>query len=477
MTDTTAPSRARCSYSFLVTSLVAFGATMAWPLRASAEADSATVPSPSPAEPSSLPAAPSAPPSESTAPRTAPAASSILQTAPSEGSTQTSKDARSVPALNVVLQQARTQAPQVRLGSAALAVSRTESINARRAPLGNPLMELVGQHGTNGATNGISWGGTFWLPFEVFGQRGNRITEANAYQDLFQADLDVALASALGEAYAAYGEAHVAAERIRIIQQMVALARHTAEMYDARLASGDAVLRDATMAKVEVARNEVQLQAAHGQMASALAQLSRITGEQYVHVGDVQAVPPKVQIDEYLAKLRKRLPPVVSSAEAEAKYYEAQKERLESETLGPMSLMLLGGRGDFGEARVGAGIAYEFPIVRSLQGEKARAASQALRAQTQRAVSQNVIERRLDGIIQQYRYQQSAYQLLTDVALPASEHAVDSATATLEAGKTDWLAVLLSRRDLMTLSLERLDVVAHQWSLLGELIQMTGELP
>jgi outer membrane protein TolC len=338
-------------------------------------------------------------------------------------------------------------------------------------------MELVGQHGTDGTTKGISWSGTFWLPFEVFGQRGNRIAEAGAYQDLFQADLEVAVASALGEAYAAYGEAQVAAERIRIIQQMVALARHTSEMYDARLASGDAVLRDATMAKVEVARNEVQLQAAHAQLASALAQLSRITGEQYVHVDDVQAVPPKVHIDEYLAKLRKRLPPAVSSAEAEAKYYEAQKERLESETMGPMSLMLLGGRGDFGEARVGAGIAYEFPIVRSLQGEKARAASQALRAQTQRAVSQNVIERRLDGIIQQYRYQQSAYELLTNVALPASEHAVDSATATLEAGKTDWLAVLLSRRDLMTLSLERLDVVAHQWSLLGELIQMTGELP
>lgn len=477
MIDTTAPSRASYSYSYMVTSLIALGVTMTWPTHASAdtEADSATAPSSPPGESSDSPAPSSTPPSSS--PASSRGTSPTLPTAPSEDSNQTSKGARSVPALNVVLQQARTQAPQVRLGSAALAVSRTESINARRAPLGNPLMELVGQHGTNGATKGISWGGTFWLPFEVFGQRGNRIAEAGAYQELFQADLDVAIASALGEAYAAYGEAQVAAERIRIIQQMVALARHTADMYEARLASGDAVLRDATMAKVEVARNEVQFQAAHGQLASALAQLSRITGEQYVHVGDVQAVPPKVQIEEYLAKLRKRLPPAVSSAEAEAKYYEAQKERLDSETMGPMSLMLLGGRGDFGEARVGAGVAYEFPIVRSLQGEKARAASQALRAQTQRAVSQNVIERRLDGIIQQYRYQQSAYELLTNVALPASEHAVDSATATLEAGKTDWLAVLLSRRDLMTLSLERLDVVAHQWSLLGELIQMTGELP
>jgi len=376
-----------------------------------------------------------------------------------------------------VLKQARYHAPQVRLGEAALAVSRTQMVNAGRIPLGNPYFEVVGQHGTDGTTKGIAWGATAWLPFELFGQRGNRVAEAKAYEHLFEAELTVAQAAALGEAYAAYGVTHVASERIRIVQQMVEIAGRTAEIYEARLASGDAVLRDATMAKVEMARNQVLLQDAQGRLANALTVLSQVTGQHYSRLTETRLEPPKVAIDEYVARLEKRFAPAVASAEAEAKFFEAQKERFDSEKMGPLSLMLLGGRGDFGEARMGAGIAYEMPVLRSLQGEKARADSEALRARTQRAIAERVIERRIDGIVQQFRYEQSAYELLTNEALPAAERAVASATATLEAGKTDWFAVLISRRDFMSLSLDRLDVVARQWSLLGELIQLTGELP
>lgn len=382
-----------------------------------------------------------------------------------------------LPTLRVVLEQANERAPQVQLGRAALSVSRTQMVNAKRIPMGNPNFELVGQYGTRGATQGAALGATAWLPFELFGQRSSRVAEAHAYEHLFGAELGVARASALGEAYEAYGSAHVEGERIRIVDQMVAIAARTAEMYEARLTSGDAVLRDATMAKVELARNRVLLQDAQRRFANATMVISQLTGRNYTTLAELHLVPPKVAIEEYAQRLKKRTAPLVTSAEAEAEFFDAQKERFESETLGPLSLMLLGGRGDLGEARVGAGIAYEVPVTRSLQGEKARASSEALRARTQSAVAQRVIARRIDGIVQQYRYEQSAYDLLTNEALPAAERAVASATATLEAGKTDWFAVLLSRRDLMTLSLERIAVVGRQWALVGELIQLTGEMP
>ncbi len=385
-------------------------------------------------------------------------------------------EGRAVPPLTSVLDRVRKHAPQVRLGEAALAVSQTEFVNARRAPLQNPYFEVTGQRGTGGTTKDVALGGTLWLPFEVFGQRSKRITEAEAYQGIFEAGLDIAEASALGEAYAVYGLVQVQAERVRVLEQMVGIARRSAELYESRLASGDTVIRDATMAKVELARNEVLLQEARGRFASALTHLSRITGEPYAAVGTPSLTPP-AQFDAYLARIERRLPPAVSSAEAEAKYFESQRARLDRESLGPLQLMLMGGRGDFGEARMGLGIAYEVPAVRALQGEKARAESEALRAQTQGAVARAIIERQIDGIAEQYRYATSAYELLTTVALPAANAAVESAAATLEAGKTDWLAVLLSRRDFAMLSLERLNVVEQQWSLLGELIQLTGELP
>lgn len=391
--------------------------------------------------------------------------------------TQPSNEGRVVPPLSVVLQQSRKRAPQVRLSQAALAVSQTEFINARRSSLRNPYFEITGQRGTLGTTKDLALSGTLWLPFEATGQRSARINEAEAYQDIFEANVDLAEASALGEAFATYGATQVEAERVRVIEHMVSLARHTAELYESRLASGDTILRDVTMAKVELARNQVLLQDAHARLARALTELSRITGEAYSAVEAPSLALPTLAFDDYLARVKRRLPPQVTSAEAEAEYFETQRERLDREAIGPLQLMLMGGRGDFGEARMGLGIAYEVPATRALQGEKARAESEALRAQTQSQVARLVIERQIDGIAQQYRFGANAYELLTHLALPAADAAVASATATLEAGKTDWYAVLLSRRDLAMLSLERLDLVQTQWSLLGELIQLTGEMP
>lgn len=382
-----------------------------------------------------------------------------------------------VPSLSVLLERVRTRAPQIRLGHAALDVSRTGLINARRAPLANPYFEFLGQHGMNGVTQGVSWTGQMWLPFELFGQRGGRIAEAEAYQDIFEANLDWAAAAALGEAYATYGATLVAAARVRVLEQIVAVSRKTADMYAARLEAGDAVLRDATLAKVDLARNQVLLREAQGRLGALLADLSRVAGDDYDHVKNDPLSPPPVEFDNYLAKVREGLPPVVATAEAEAKYYESQRQRLKNETLGPVTLMLMGGRGDFGEARLGAGLAYEMPVFRSAQGDKARAEQEQLRAKTESSVARRNIERRVDGITEQYRFGQNAYDLLDNVALPAASAAVASAQETVESGKADWFVVLVSRRDQAMLVLERLSVIERQWSLLGELIQLTGELP
>lgn len=384
---------------------------------------------------------------------------------------------RPVPGLAVVIQLATERAPQVRLGQAALAIGRTGHVNAKRAGLGNPYVELFGQTALNGSTRGLPWSGTLWLPMELVGQRGRRMDEAHAMQGMYEASLEAASASALGEALSVFGATHVAAERVRILEQIVLMSKQTADLYQQRLAQGDAIVRDATMARVELARNEVYLREAHGRFAATLADLNRITGEQYDHVGQPELSTPVRDFEAFLARIEEKLPPVVANAEAEAKYYEAQRARLGKETMGPLQLMLMGGQGDLGEARVGAGLAYEFPVFRSQQGEKARAEMEKLRAQTESAVWRNYVERRVEGIVHQFRQGQSAYQMITDVALPAADEAVQAAVATLEAGKDDWFVVLLMRRDKAMLSLQRLDLVERQWSLLGELVQLTGEIP
>src|SRR5690606_1709381 len=118
--------------------------------------------------------------------------------------TQVHPEVRAVPPLSVVLQQTRKRAPQVRLSHAALAVSQTEFVNARRSSLRNPYFELTGQRGTLGTTKDVALSGTLWLPFEATGQRSARLEEAQAYQDIFEANVDLAEASALGDAFATY---------------------------------------------------------------------------------------------------------------------------------------------------------------------------------------------------------------------------------------------------------------------------------
>ncbi|HSC89066.1 MAG TPA: TolC family protein, partial [Polyangiaceae bacterium] len=344
---------------------------------------------PSPAAPSSPTIAPGAPGLGASPSEPAPHTSS-----PGAGSPVTS-GGHVVPPLEIILKKAGERAPQVRLGSAALSVSQSSYTNAKRPPLGNPYFEIVGQHGSNNATQGISVIGTLWLPLEVIGQRGKRIAEADAYVELHEKSLETARAAALGEAVNAYGSAVVAAERVRVLEEIVRNSKTTADLYEARLKAGDAILRDATIARVEMGKNEVLLQDAYGRMVQAFADLARLTGEQYDGVDAAAISPPDLEVEAYLARVREQLPPAVQAAEAEAKYFASQNDRLQRESYGNFQLMLMGGRGDIGETRLGAGIAYEIPTFRTNQGEKARAQAEKLRAETERVVRQSYIETRL----------------------------------------------------------------------------------
>ena len=48
---------------------------------------------------------------------------------------------------------------------------------------------------------------------------------------------------------------------------------------------------------------------------------------------------------------------------------------------------------------------------------------------------------------------------------------------TYSAGKTELLSVLLTRRELSTLLLRRLDVLEDNWQVVSEYVEITGALP
>ena len=142
-----------------------------------------------------------------------------------------------------------------------------------------------------------------------------------------------------------------------------------------------------------------------------------------------------------------------------------------------LSVGVVAGRGDYGETRLGGGLAYAFPIFRSNHPESARAAAESSRALTEKSVHEAVALRRLRALELEQRQLTNALSVLTKVALPAAEDAVRSVKETYAAGKTELLAVLLSRRELSALALRRLELLERSWLLVADYVEITGELP
>lgn len=318
--------------------------------------------------------------------------------------------------------------------------------------------------------------GTAWLPFEITGQRGRRISEAESFVAMHELDVEQARAQAAGEAVRAWGRALVETARIRTLRDIAASAASEARAFRARRDVGDATERDAQLAEVELARHQVLVEEAKVSLQSALAELQRLTGKGwYVPPQDhVRAGRDFNRLDAAAAAAQS---PFVKSGRAEADYFARQDERLSRETLGPVSLILSGGHGTTGENVFGAGVAITLPSFRRYQGERARAQWERDRAMVQSDVTRKDLERRLAAVIQEARGVTQIEQVLDTEALPAAQAAKRASEQMFEMGKVDILSVLVSRRDEAQLRLKQLDLAEREWDLLADWAELTGVVP
>jgi cobalt-zinc-cadmium efflux system outer membrane protein len=374
--------------------------------------------------------------------------------------------------LRALVELARQRAPEVSVAQASLTSSRSALVNGRLAPLGNPYLEVTADRGNKGVTKDLTVTGTLWLPVEVSGQRGSRGREAEDFVSLHAAFLEQARARAAARAVRAYGFSVVAAERTTVLSELLTSARAEAQLMADRVKAGDAIARDASLAAVEAARHEVMLAENRAELLRAQGELSELLGREAFQLLPPTAPPslgPRaVKIDET---------PHARALGAEARFYSSSAERLRREGQSPLSLGLVAGRGDYGETRVGGGLAYAFPVFRANRAERARATAESQRALSERRVQQSVAARRLKLLQLEQEQLEVALSTLTVTALPAAQLAVSAVQETYSAGKAEMLAVLLSRRELSALSLRRLELLERNWLLVSEYVEITGDLP
>jgi cobalt-zinc-cadmium efflux system outer membrane protein len=383
--------------------------------------------------------------------------------------------AMSVPALRELVQLARERAPEVALGRSALTASRSSYASARLAPIGNPFLEVRAQGSTKDVVKDVNIDATLWLPVEIAGQKSRRGREADDYVQLHGALLEQARALAASRTVRAFGALVVGATRFRVLTELATNAQAEARYYADRMALGDATERDAALSAVDAARHQLALSETKSDLLRVEADLFELTGRRLTPDTVVETFPPGVS-GTVIAQPNVERSPTFHVLSAQAKYYESARERLQSEGWAALNIGLILGRGDYGETRYGAGLGYAFPV-RANQGERARADAERVRALEELALRRALFARRAVLLTSELAELGRAFEIVTHSALPAAQRAVAAATETYRSGKSDYFSVLLSQRDFSTMALRRLEILDKSWMLLGDLVEITGEVP
>jgi cobalt-zinc-cadmium efflux system outer membrane protein len=357
--------------------------------------------------------------------------------------------------------------------------SRTNQVAARLSSFLNPYVEVQGQSGAY--TKDVSINGFVALPWEVSGQRSARMAEADRLEGWKKANVQRAEWAVLGDVVEAYGNALVDAARIREALRAEEDARRELDHNEQRLKVGDVTVFEVSLSEAEVARwaqVRAEYQIRFLQSRSALAQA----------MGVLEVDEPKDMTDKDLMPIRKsgEVPPVenivasspiVRTLGLEAAYWVASGERAKAEKYPATSLIVNGGRGDMGEWRAGAGLAWTLPTTRRNQGEMAKANAEASRARQVMDRWRVTLTAKAAETLEVFRISRQAIEEQERTSIPAAQRVVDAAFSSYRAGKGELLRVFLARRELSTARTRLLDLIQTHWRAYATLAALTGELP
>lgn len=385
------------------------------------------------------------------------------------------------PTLTTALKLARERAPEVLRAELEVEASKGRFVGARLNPLTNPYLELWVDRGAQGVTKDVTVQANLWLPVEVSGQRPQRLAEAEAFTKLKKGNAEANRAYAAGAAARLYGQAVVASAGVRTFAALAELARKQAQTFEERLTRGDATLQDTAIARVELTTREVIVTEARSDLIRALTSLAQATGaEELAEPAGESPAPPaarRVPRSRRQALDIAARSPLLQRSKLESRYWAQAAELATVEATAPFNFIVTGGRGDFGEARLGGALAWTFPMLRTGQGEKAKALAEQKRAVGEGALQLRVITAAILGAYRELQQLRLATEQLEREGVPAARNAVVAARETFTAGKGLMLTVLTAQRDLASLETRRLDLLRKEWDVYGRLVELTGDTP
>jgi outer membrane protein TolC len=343
----------------------------------------------------------------------------------------------------------------------------------------NPLVSAEGgvRRDQGWAGNQSSVSGRLEQPLDLFGQAGSR---RRAAQDLVVAAKSrVALArtEVAARVRLVYTAAQVAGARIALGEERLANARRSVEALELRVRLGASSDIDLRLAMAETARAEAGLRQAQvdfGRAVIDLRTLLDLPANATARPSDPLSAPPSESPAVNADLLARHV--AVQAIEKRRLAIDSELVRLERERLPRMSIGIAAERPSNQERFVGLALSISPALWRRNQGPLAEARVERERADYERSTTLVALERRWVALreeqallVQELRAVETALQ---------NEEDVRSLVQTgWQAGKFDFLRVLLAERSVADTKQSRLALWADLWNNAIEMRRLLGEEP
>jgi cobalt-zinc-cadmium efflux system outer membrane protein len=316
-------------------------------------------------------------------------------------------------------------------------------------------------------------------PLDVLGQAGSRRRAATDLVALAKARLALARAEIAARTHTVYVMGQVAAARVLLDQERLATARSTAEVLRMRVRLGASSDIDLRMAEAEVGRAEAALQNARGRAtraALALRELLDLPASAAARASDALAPPPAsgYQRDGEEEILAHHL--AVQAMEKRRLAIDSEIVRLERERLPRIAVGLAAERPSEQERFLGVGLSIAPALWRRNQGPLAEAHVERERAEFEKTVTLAGLRRQWAALVDERS--QRTQELKAVESTLANEEAVRTLVrAGWDAGKFDFLRVLLAERAVADTREARLNLWADLWISAIEMNRLLGREP
>lgn len=315
------------------------------------------------------------------------------------------------------------------------------------------------------------------VPIETGGKRGARITAAGLSRDIAQRDLSAARASLRSAVIAAFFEAAVAQEAVRVARGNTDIANSALRLAERRVAAGKAPPLESSKAQVELANARIEARAADAALEAARRKLGLLWGNAQPDFdrvdGKLDALPQRGSLDDLSAALSDA--PLMQGGRLAVDLGRAQLEVEKSKRYPDITLSAGVARdNEAGRNKAQLGVSIPLPLFDRNQGNVYAATMQAYKAQdTYRELAARLTGDLLQAV-SQFDLAVGAAREYRGAVLPGAAQAYDAARKGFEAGKFGFLEVLDAQRTLSQGNIAYLTALASAYQASAEIDRILG---